>query len=59
MPRKSTKGQRQLKIIEKSFLRTCHEYKIFPAINLAGKWLGDIGFDCGKQVSVTYRKNKL
>lgn len=59
MPTKLTKGKRQLKIAEKYFPRTFNQYKIFPKINLAGKWLQEIGFECGKTVTVKYRKGKI
>lgn len=52
-------GQRKMKIYEKSFARAFNCFKIFPEIRLTGKWLRDIGFNCGQSVTVRYEKNKI
>ena len=52
-------GQRQMKVYQRHFLRAFNDYKIFPEIRLAGKWLRDIGFTCGQSVTVRHEKNKI
>ena len=49
---------RKLKILPKYFPRVWQE-AVFPEIRLAGKWLQDMGFTCGKKVDVVYEKNKI
>ena len=52
-------GKRQLKILKKHITRPYHRYVIFPEIRLCGKWLQDIGFECGQLVTVLHEKNKI
>jgi|GEM_PF-2927999 len=52
-------GHRQLKIYEKFIARTYHNHIILPEIRLCGKWLLDMGFDCGKTVLVQHEKNRI
>lgn len=52
-------GQRQMKVYQRHFARAFNDYKIFPEIRLAGKWLSDIGFTCGQSVTVRHTKNKI
>ena len=52
-------GQRQLKVHQKYISRSYYRYVIFPEIRLCGKWLRDLGFDCGKSVTVLHEKNKI
>jgi len=54
----NSKGKRILKILPKYFSRRWNE-AVFPEIRLAGKWLQDIGFICGKKVNVKHEKNKI
>lgn len=51
-------GQRKLKVQPKYFSRA-YSNVIFPEIRLAGKWLQDIGFVCGKKVVINHEKNKI
>jgi toxic protein SymE len=50
-------GIRQLKIHRKSFARSTRKNVVFPEIRLCGKWLKDIGFECGGFVTVRHEKN--
>lgn len=50
-------GKRQLKIHRKSFARSTRKCVVFPEIRLCGKWLKDIGFECGGFVTVRHEKN--
>lgn len=52
-------GQRQLKVYEKYIPRSYHGHVIFPEIRLCGKWLREMGFDCGEKVTVLHEKNKI
>lgn len=52
-------GKRQLKVYEKCISRAYHRYVVFPEIRLCGKWLQEIGFDCGQSVTVRHEKNKI
>lgn len=52
-------GQRQLKVYEKHISRSYYQRVIFPEIRLCGKWLQDIGFECGQTVTVQHQKNKI
>ncbi len=52
-------GKRQLKVVSKVFPREYNRYVIFPEIKLSGKWLKDLGFNCGRFVTVSHRKNKI
>ncbi|HEY1045379.1 MAG TPA: SymE family type I addiction module toxin [Bacteroidia bacterium] len=52
-------GRRQLKVYEKYISRSYHQYVVFPEIRLCGKWLQDMGFDCGQSVTVRHEKNKI
>lgn len=51
--------ERKLKILPKPFPRACHKYVIFPEIRLAGKWLQDLGFNCGSFVTIAQEGNTL
>ena len=59
LPKKQQPEKRKLKVYKKYIQRAYHSYIVFPEIRLCGKWLHDMGFTCGKVVTVTYRKNKL
>lgn len=50
---------RQLKVYGKYFLRSHRRVVIFPEIRLSGKWLRDLGFDCGQAVTIQQEKNKI
>lgn len=50
-------GKRQLKVHQKYISRSYHRYVVFPEIRLCGKWLQEIGFDCGQFVTVLHEKN--
>ena len=50
-------GKRQLKIHKKYISRSYHRHAVFPEIRLCGKWLQDMGFNCGKSVTVRHEKN--
>jgi toxic protein SymE len=52
-------AKRQLKIHRKHMARTYRRYVIFPEIRLCGKWLQDIGFNCGNFVTVEHQQNKI
>lgn len=52
-------GQRRIKVYEKYIPRTYHQYVVFPEIRLCGKWLRDMGFNCGQNVTVRHEKNKI
>lgn len=51
--------KRRLKIQQKHMARTYNRYVIFPEIRLCGKWLLDIGFNCGNFVTVEHQQNKI
>ncbi|MFC5046033.1 SymE family type I addiction module toxin [Aquimarina hainanensis] len=53
------KGERRLKVISKAFRRDYNRYVTFPEIKLSGKWLKEIGFNCGQFVIVSHKKNKI
>lgn len=55
----SISGEKRLKICEKYFERAHFGAAHFPEIRLAGKWLEDLGFECGEQVTVKYSEKKL
>ena len=58
--KKITKNrERQLKVISKVFPREYNRYVTFPEIRLSGKWLKDLGFNCGQFVIVSHRKTKI
>lgn len=50
---------RQLKVYRKLFSRSYNRPVIFPEIRLCGKWLQDMGFECGQTVTVQREKNKI
>ncbi|NIJ53834.1 SymE family type I addiction module toxin [Dyadobacter arcticus] len=52
-------GEKQLKICEKYYSRENFRAVFFPEIRLAGKWLQDLGFECGEEVTVKYSPHKL
>ncbi|WP_367118605.1 SymE family type I addiction module toxin [uncultured Chryseobacterium sp.] len=51
--------ERQLKVHQRYISRSYHRYVIFPEIRLCGKWLQDMGFNCGESVIVCHKKNKI
>jgi len=51
--------KRRLKIQPKHMARTYSRYVIFSEIRLCGKWLQDIGFNCGNFVTVEHQQNKI
>jgi len=53
------RGTRRLRVYQKYIPRSCYGYAIFPEIRLCGKWLRDIGFDCGQNVTVQHEKSKI
>ncbi|MCF2490813.1 SymE family type I addiction module toxin [Dyadobacter sp. CY347] len=55
----SQKGERQLKIYQKYQRRENIPSVFLPEIRLCGKWLQDLGFACGEELTVKYFKNKL
>ncbi|MCF0065133.1 SymE family type I addiction module toxin [Dyadobacter chenwenxiniae] len=52
-------NQRQLKIYQKYQRRENTPDVFLPEIRLCGKWLHDLGFACGEEVTVKYFENKL
>ncbi len=52
------KLNRKLKIYQK-FRRRTYDNTAVPEIRLEGKWLRTSGFEEGKEVLVTVKKNKL
>ena len=50
---------RKLKVYPKFMQRSYHNNVVFPEIRLAGKWLADVGFECGKTVQVEVSESKL
>lgn len=52
-------GKRQLKVYGKYISRPYHRYVVYPEIRLCGKWLQDMGFNCGQNVTVRHKKNKI
>jgi toxic protein SymE len=55
----SKSGEKQLKICSKYYPRENFRAVFFPEIRLAGKWLQDLGFECGEEVTVKYSQHKL
>lgn len=53
------RGERQLKVYEKYFSRSYNGTVIRPEIRLCGKWLQDVGFECGEIITVRHEKNKI
>ncbi len=49
----------QLKIYRKCFLRPSYKMIMLPEIRLCGKWLHDIGFNCGQAITVQHEKNTI
>jgi toxic protein SymE len=52
-------GEKQLKISGKYYQRDNFRAVVFPEIRLAGKWLEDLGFECGEAVMVKYSEKRL
>jgi toxic protein SymE len=52
-------NKRRLKVTSKFFSRNYSTPVIFPEIRLCGKWLQDIGFNCGEIVTVDQQENKI
>lgn len=50
---------RRLKAYEKRFPREWAEWVTYPEIRLAGKWLEDLGVECGMMVTVTQEENRI
>ena len=55
----SPSGEKRLKICSKYYPRENFRPVFFPEIRLAGKWLEDLGFECGEEVTVKYSEKKL
>jgi toxic protein SymE len=55
----SISGEKRLKICSKYYPRENFRPVFFPEIRLAGKWLEDLGFECGEEVTVKYSEKKL
>lgn len=51
--------KRKLKVYAKCFSRAYFGVAVFPEIRLAGKWLHNTGFHCGKNVAIQYEQNKI
>jgi toxic protein SymE len=51
-------GCKPLKIYKKYFRRFGY-YNIFPEIRLSGKWLQNLGFNCGQKVIIIHEKNRI
>ncbi len=49
---------KQLKVHSKYFSRVQRSV-LFPEIRLCGKWLQDLGFNCGQEVHVKQEFNKI
>ena len=52
-------GKRQLKVYYKHFDRAHAPSVTFPEIRLCGKWVRDTGFDCGQDITVSHKKDKI
>ncbi len=50
---------KKLKVQSKHFSRAYHTQVVFPEIKLSGKWLQDLGFTCGQEVTVMQETNKI
>ena len=48
-----------MKVYYKYFSRAFYKIVIFPEIRLAGKWLKETGFDCGDNIMVWHKKDKI
>ena len=59
MKQEKKTGKRRLKVSSKMFPRDSNRYVIFPEIKLSGKWLGELGFDCGQYVIISHKENKI
>ncbi len=57
-PIQTKKLLRTLKVYSKYFPRFIKP-SIFPEIRLCGKWLQNLGFNCGGNVTVITEKNRL
>jgi toxic protein SymE len=55
----STSSKRRLKIATKYAACEARPLAVFPEIRLKGKWLQDLGFACGKMVSIQLQENQL
>lgn len=55
----SATANKILKVHSKPFQRAYHQYAFFPEIRLAGKWLADLGFVSGQQVSIACSEGKI
>ena len=53
------RGKRQLKVYSKYFERAYRESVVFPEIRLSGKWLKEMGFECGQIVTVIQERNRI
>jgi len=51
-------GKRTLKVYTKYFPRF-DRYFASPEIRLCGKWLQNLGFNCGQDVDVLTEKNRI
>jgi len=59
MKQEKKTGKRRLKVTSKIYPRHYNRYIIFPEIRLSGKWLGELGFDCGQYVTISHEENKI
>jgi hypothetical protein len=46
-------------VCNKAFTRHGGPYKLFPIIQLCGKWLQDSGFKAGHTIDITYKNGKI
>ncbi|WP_031526134.1 SymE family type I addiction module toxin [Dyadobacter crusticola] len=51
--------ERRLKIYPKFQQTSQWNFKFVPEIRLCGKWLEDLGFDCGEHITVRMEDDKL
>ncbi len=51
--------KRHLKVYHKHFDRAYAQSVTFPEIRLCGKWVKDIGFDCGQDITISHQRNKI
>jgi toxic protein SymE len=51
--------QRQLKIYQKFQRTSSWQSRFVPEIRLCGKWLEDMGFDCGQRITVRLEDDRL
>lgn len=54
-----TSKSRKLKIYQKFQRTSSRQGKFIPEIRLCGKWLEDMGFDCGQRITVRLEDYRL